>query len=156
MVCLFFSEPCRLSQHWQVINMASLERAVFSQDFEMKDFIGEGTFAKVFKCVERKTGQDFAVKTFQSEDENFDRQLIDNEVDIWRTLQHRNIVSLHKGFYEDRRIWVVLELVNGKTLFDEILNQIVLSEEESRGRIQQVRQITLSAHYKLKSSSCAV
>lgn len=136
--------------------MATLERAVFSQDFEMKDFIGEGTFAKVFKCVERKTGQDFAVKTFQSEDENFDRQLIDNEVDIWRTLQHRNIVSLHKGFYEDRRIWVVLELVNGKTLFDEILNQIVLSEEESRGRIQQVRQITLSAHYKLKSSSCAV
>ncbi|KAJ7358639.1 hypothetical protein OS493_022071 [Desmophyllum pertusum] len=118
--------------------MATLERAVFSQDFEMKDFIGEGTFAKVFKCVERKTGQDFAVKTFQSEDENFDRQLIDNEVDIWRTLQHRNIVSLHKGFYEDRRIWVVLELVNGKTLFDEILNQIVLSEEESRGRIQQL------------------
>lgn len=117
----------------------SAER-VFDQDFEMKDFIAKGTFAKVFRCVERKTGQDFAVKAFQNEDNNFDRKLIDNEVDIWRTLQHRSIVSLYKRFQEHSRIWVVLELVNGKNLLEEILNQIVFTEEESRNIIQQVRE----------------
>lgn len=119
--------------------MATLELRTFGQDFEMKDFIAQGTFAKVFKCVERKTGQDFAVKAFQTEDADFNRKLIDNEVDIWRTLQHRNIVSLYKRFCEHRHIWVVLELVNGKTLYDEIIvNRIVFTEEESRRIIQQL------------------
>ena len=122
--------------------MATLELRTFGQDFEMKDFIAQGTFAKVFKCVERKTGQDFAVKAFQTEDADFNRKLIDNEVDIWRTLQHRNIVSLYKRFCEHRHIWVVLELVNGKTLYDEIIvNRIVFTEEESRRIIQQVRGV---------------
>ena len=89
--------------------MAALTEGTFGQDFELKNFIGQGTFAKVFRCVEKNTGRDFAVKAFQDEDENFDPKLIDNEVDIWRTLQHRNIVSLYKRFHEDNRVWVVLE-----------------------------------------------
>ena len=119
--------------------MATITEGAFGHDFEMKDFIGQGTFAKVFRCVEKNTGRDFAVKAFQNEDENFDPKLIDNEVDIWRTLQHRNIVSLYKRFHEDSRVWVVLELVSGKTLLDEILNQIVFPEQESRNIILQVR-----------------
>lgn len=126
-------------QHCEAIDMATLTEKAFGQDFEMKDFIAQGTFAKVFRCVERKTGRDFAVKAFQNEDENFDPKLIDNEVDIWRTLQHRNIVSLYKRFYENCHVWVVLELVSGKTLLDEIINQIVFSEEESRTITLQVR-----------------
>lgn len=127
-------------QHCEAIDMATLSERAFGQDFEMKDFIAQGTFAKVFRCVERKTGRDFAVKAFQNEDENFDPKLIDNEVDIWRTLQHRNIVSLYKRFYEnDSQVWVVLELVRGKTLLDEIINQIVFPEEESRNITLQVR-----------------
>lgn len=121
--------------------MASLELRTFCQDFEMKDFIAQGTFAKVFKCTERKTGECFAVKEFQTEEANFDREVINNEVEIWRTLQHRNIVSLYKRFYGNGHIWVVLELVNGKTLLDEIVNKIVFSEEETRGMMEQVRQV---------------
>ena len=111
----------------------------FSRDFEMQEFIAQGTFAKVFKCIERKTGRTFAVKAFQTEDDNFDQEQIDNEVDIWRTLQHRNIVSLYKRLYEHNTVWVVLEFINGKTLFDEILNQIEFTEGESRIITQQVR-----------------
>ena len=111
----------------------------FSRDFEMQEFIAQGTFAKVFKCIERKTGRTFAVKAFQTEDDNFDQEQIDNEVDIWRTLQHRNIVSLYERLYEHNTVWVVLEFINGKTLFDEILNQIEFTEGESRIITQQVR-----------------
>lgn len=138
-------------QHFEAIDMATLTDRAFGQDFEMKDFIAQGTFAKVFRCVERKTGRDFAVKAFQNEDENFDPKLIDNEVDIWRTLQHRNIVSLYKRFYENSHVWVVLELVSGKTLLDQIINQIVFSEEESRTITLQVRnsRIRLSAYSSL-------
>ena len=111
----------------------------FSRDFDMQEFIAQGTFAKVFKCVEQKTGRTFAVKAFQTQDDNFDQEQIDNEVDIWRTLQHHNIVSLYKRLYEHNTVWVVLEFVNGKTLFDEILNQIDFTERESRIIAQQVR-----------------
>ena len=122
----------------------------FSRDFEMQEFIAQGTFAKVFKCVERITGRVFAVKAFQTQDDNFDQEQTDNEVDIWRTLKHHNIVSFYKRFYEHNAVWVVLELVNGKTLFDEILNQIDFSENESRRIMQQVRlmQVDLRHHIK--------
>ncbi|XP_058962150.2 calcium/calmodulin-dependent protein kinase type II subunit alpha [Pocillopora verrucosa] len=128
--------------------MASLELRTFCQDFEMKDFIAQGTFAKVFKCTERKTGECFAVKEFQTEEANFDREVINNEVDIWRTLQHRNIVSLYKRFYGNGHIWVVLELVNGKTLLDEIVNKIVFSEEETRGMMEQLIESLKYLHRK--------
>jgi len=118
--------------------MDSIHEKAFSRNFEMQDFIAQGTFAKVFKCVERTTGQAFAVKAFQTQDDNFDQEQIDNEVDIWRTLQHHNIVSLYKRFYEHSTVWIVLELVNGKTLFDEIVNQIEYTEEESRRIVQQI------------------
>ena len=110
----------------------------FSQVFELREFIAQGNFAKVFKCVERKTGCVFAVKEFQAHDVNYDKKQIDSEVDIWRTLHHHNIVSLHNRFYDDSNVWVVLEFVNGKTLFDEILKQIDFTEEESRQIVQQV------------------
>jgi len=118
--------------------MDSIHEKAFSRNFEMQDFIAQGTFAKVFKCVERTTGQAFAVKAFQTQDDNFDQEQIDNEVDIWRTLQHHNIVSLYKRFYEHSTVWIVLELVNGKTLFDEIVNQMEYTEEESKRVVQQI------------------
>ena len=118
-------------------SMEKIERN-FSQVFELREFIAQGNFAKVFKCVERKTGCVFAVKEFQVHDNNYDRKQIDSEVDVWRTLHHHNIVSLHNRFHDDSTVWIVLEFVNGKTLFDEILNQIDFTEEESRRIVQQV------------------
>lgn len=117
--------------------MEKIERN-FGQVFELREFIAQGNFAKVFKCVERKTGCVFAVKEFQADDNNYDKKQIDSEVDIWRTLHHHNIVSLHNRFHDDSTVWIVLEFVNGKTLFDEILNQIDFTEEESRRIVQQV------------------
>lgn len=132
--------------------MDSIHEKAFSRNFEMQDFIAQGTFAKVFKCVERTTGQVFAVKAFQTQDDNFDQEQIDNEVDIWRTLQHHNIVSLYKRFYEHSTVWIVLELVNGKTLFDEIVNQIEYTEEESKRIVQQVRGNFISDYFPVDHS----
>ena len=117
--------------------MEKIERN-FSQVFELREFIAQGNFAKVFKCVERKTGCVFAAKEFQAHENNYDKKQIDSEVDIWRALHHHNIVSMHNRFYDDSTVWVVLEFVNGKTLFDEILNQIDFTEEQSRRIVQQV------------------
>lgn len=129
--------------------MANLELRKFGQDFEMKDFIGQGTFAKVFKCMERKTGECFAVKEFQTEGANFDREVVKNEVEIWRTLQHRNIVSLYKRYYENGgHIWVVLEFVNGKTILDEVVNKTVFTEEETRGIMEQLIESLKYLHRK--------
>lgn len=110
----------------------------FHRHFEMQEFIAQGTFAKVFKCIERDTGKAFAVKAFQTQDDNFEEEQINNEVDVWRTLQHHNIVSLHKRLYESNTVWVVLEFVDGKTLFDEFLNQMDFTEKESRIIMQQI------------------
>ena len=138
---------------WNLLSMENHEKA-FSRSFEMKELIAQGNFAKVFKCRERKTGRLFAVKEFQARDDNFDQEQIDNEVNIWRTLEHNNIVSLYNRFYDHNTVWVVLELVNGKTLFDEILNQIDFTEGESRRIVQQVRVWSFSDTTLIRSRPC--
>ena len=112
--------------------------AQFNDGFEIIDFIGKGTFAKVHRCRERKTGQEFAVKIFQTDDETFRQQEAKNEVEIWKALRHRNIVALYATYHWKSDYFVVLELLDGRTLFHEILNQNVYTEEESSDIIQQV------------------
>lgn len=118
--------------------MHNVQGETFNRDFEIQEFIAKGTFAKVSKCVERDTGCIFAVKVFHAGDDVYDKERIDSEIEIWRTLRHRNIVHLHNSFYECSTIWVVLEFVDGKTLFDDLVNGTDFSEEESRMIMQQI------------------
>ena len=35
-------------------------------EYELGDCIGQGSFGQVFKCTERKTGKQFAIKKFKN------------------------------------------------------------------------------------------
>lgn len=91
----------------------------------------KGIFVKVFKCVERDMGCIFVVKVFYVGDDVYDKEWIDSEIEIWRILRYCNIVYLYNFFYECSIVWVVLEFVDGKMLFDDFVNGIDFFEEES-------------------------
>lgn len=54
-----------------------------------------------------------------SEAENDKLQLsIEHEIDIWRTLKHENVLSLHSVYHTDFATFCVMDLIEGGTLFD--------------------------------------
>ena len=49
--------------------------------------------------------------------------LLKDEVNILRTLDHPNSVQIYEYFDEKRRFYIVMECVKGGELFDEIVSR---------------------------------
>lgn len=113
----------------------------FEEDFEIQGLLGEGSFAKVFKCLERTSGKTFAVKELARNCQDFTAmKATEEEMAIWKGLQHENIVSLHSIFVDKSSMYLVCEYMDGGSLFDEIVGQKVYSEGQARSIMKQVSQ----------------
>lgn len=109
----------------------------FEKRFQLGEFLGKGTFGKVYKCVERESEICFAVKQVTVSDEEIGKDL-DGEVAIWKEVKHTNVASLLCTFSEGRLAHLVMEYVEGKSLFDEMVLQIAYSEKEACAIMEQV------------------
>lgn len=107
---------------------SKLKAGSFSESFDIKSWLGQGAFASVCKCLEKASGKEFAAKIVrftQGNEKALKRVLMDAE--IWRTLQHKNIISFYQTFLQENEICLVIELNQGTTLFDEIVGQTLFS-----------------------------
>eukprot|EP01125_Pyxidicula_operculata_P001100 TRINITY_DN10_c0_g1_i3.p1 TRINITY_DN10_c0_g1~~TRINITY_DN10_c0_g1_i3.p1 ORF type:complete len:224 (+),score=79.08 TRINITY_DN10_c0_g1_i3:645-1316(+) len=55
-----------------------------------------------------------------------------------RKLKHKNIIALHEVFDESDKIYLVMELVTGGELFDQIVSRGTYSERDAAGIIRQI------------------
>lgn len=115
------------------------QKSSFSESFDIKSFLGRGSFASVCKCTEKTTGKELAAKIVRfTKGSQADLKRVATEAEIWRTVHHKNIVSLYKTFAQENEICIVMELIHGTTLFDEIFGQTTFSETQSCCIIYQV------------------
>ena len=77
----------------------------FSEHYEISKVLGTGAFSEVYKCVEKNTNLEFAVKIANTSERSYKK--IEREARICRKLQHPNIVRLH-----DRSIFERLKTEN--------------------------------------------
>lgn len=94
--------------------------------YELRQAIGSGSFATVYKAVERETGKWRAVKMINKT--RFMRnpksqQMLQREVSIMQGLDHPFIVKLVNGFEDHENLWLVMELVKGGDLLDFITDK---------------------------------
>ncbi|KAK8795615.1 hypothetical protein WA158_000272 [Blastocystis sp. Blastoise] len=105
----------------------------FSDIYIMKDMLGSGAFSVVYKCVNKMTGVEYAVKVMKKNKmKQSDLDSIKNEVYLLGTLDHPNIVRLEAFYDESDNYYIVTELADGGELFDEIVNRKFYSEIEAR------------------------
>lgn len=88
-------------------------------DFEFLKIIGTGGFSKVYLVKHKLTKELFAMKSIkipqgkQGKDKTSFTQQIKYEKQILMTLKHPFIVKLKYAFYEKRRFFLVMALVQG-------------------------------------------
>ena len=117
---------------------------MFEEEYEIQELIGEGSFAKVYKCLEKESGNTYAVKELQIGQKVSDMEAIREEMEIWKGLQHENIVSLHRSFTDNSCFYLVCEYLDSGSLFDEIVGQKVYSEGQARSIMTQVRTLFIN------------
>lgn len=93
-------------------------------------------FSTVCKARNKKTGEDYAVKTVLKMKRKIGR--CSNEISILRMMDHPNIVKLHETFEDDRAVRLVMELCFGGELSDRIIQEQDFSEAKAATVLKQI------------------
>ena len=114
---------------------------ILGGQFILGEEIGKGTFGVVRIATHIITGEKVAVKMFDkdkiSSDES-EKKRLEKEIKIIKVIRHRNIVQLYNVFQTSSTIFIVMEHIHGKELFEIIVKKKKLSELESLFYFQQL------------------
>jgi calcium/calmodulin-dependent protein kinase I len=75
-----------------------------------------------------------------------DRVGLQNEIDILKQVDHPNIVKLHDIYEDEKYFFLVMELMMGGELFDQILEKEKFSEKEARDIIAPIFDALIYCH----------
>jgi serine/threonine-protein kinase Chk2 len=117
--------------------------SAFLQQYTLLEKLGKGHFAEVFLCVEKSTGQRYAVKVFSknpSVEERSKTEGLHLEIAVLMGVSHPNVLCLKDTFNERNAVYLVLELAPEGELFNFIVMKQKLSEDECRKLFLQLFQ----------------
>ena len=90
-----------------------------------------GAFSEVKVGVERSTGNKFAIKIIDRAKCKGKENMIETEVSILKRVKHENIIQLYEMYEVDNKIYLVMEMVTGGELFDEIVSRGKYTETDA-------------------------
>ncbi|MEJ1277004.1 maternal embryonic leucine zipper kinase [Cricetulus griseus] len=114
--------------------------------YELYETIGTGGFAKVKLACHILTGEMVAIKIMDKNALGSDLPRVKTEMDALKNLRHQHICQLYHVLETKNKIFMVLEYCPGGELFDYIISQDRLSEEETRVIFRQILSAVAYVH----------
>lgn len=117
-------------------------------DFDIGRDLGKGRFGNVYLARERRSGYIVALKKINKAlvVKNKVQQQVEREIQIQAHLRHENIVRLFAFFWDDRSVYLTLEVCPGGELYQLMLKQKNNRFEEDRAA-RYMQQIILAVRY---------
>ena len=113
--------------------IVSQSKADPSLDYKKLNFLGEGSFAAVYRVQNRITDSIRAMKIINKSascSPEDDKEIF-NEINILRTLDHPNILKIFEFYSNKESYSIVTELCSGGELFQEIVDKGPFNENYS-------------------------
>ncbi|XP_039090783.1 maternal embryonic leucine zipper kinase isoform X3 [Hyaena hyaena] len=114
--------------------------------YELYETIGTGGFAKVKLACHILTGEMVAIKIMDKNALGSDLPRVKTEIEALKNLRHQHICQLYHVLETANKIFLVLEYCPGGELFDYIISQDRLSEEETRVVFRQIVSAVAYVH----------
>ena len=102
--------------------------------YNLGEEIEKSSYGSVYSATHKYTEEKVAIKILSKNKlmRNITEiNLINNEIAILKILNHKNIIKLYEVLESDSYIYIVMELCQGKGLFDEIIKKKNLNEKEA-------------------------
>eukprot|EP00182_Erythrolobus_australicus_P002892 CAMPEP_0185832558 /NCGR_PEP_ID=MMETSP1353-20130828/2150_1 /TAXON_ID=1077150 /ORGANISM="Erythrolobus australicus, Strain CCMP3124" /LENGTH=743 /DNA_ID=CAMNT_0028530737 /DNA_START=79 /DNA_END=2310 /DNA_ORIENTATION=- len=118
--------------------------------FIVGETLGEGSYSVVKRCIHEDTREQYALKVMSKDklpSANLEKQ-VRKEVKIMQYLRHPHVVTVHDVLMSERNMYIVMELVNGVELYDEVIRCGRFDESTSRRVFQQVADAVAHCHTK--------
>ncbi|XP_075945527.1 NUAK family SNF1-like kinase 1 [Anarhichas minor] len=114
--------------------------------YELLETLGRGTYGKVKKAIERRSGREVAIKSIRKEKIKDEQDMVHirREIEIMSALRHPHIISIYEVFENKDKIVIVMEYASKGELYDYISERRRLSERETR---HFFRQIVSAVHH---------
>lgn len=97
-----------------------------------------GAFSVVKVGIDRQTGVKYAIKIIDKSKCKGKEGMIETEISILKSISHENIIQLYEMYEVNNHIYLVMELVTGGELFDDIVKKATYSEEATAKVIQKI------------------
>jgi len=125
-------------QNGPTIDESATQGSVES-NYKVGEEIGRGAFSVVKKGVNKKTGEEIAIKFIEKKFvDKQDLMLLAREIDIMKRVDHPNVLKLKEVFETDDTIALVMELVTGGELFYKIVEKGSYSEKDAANIVAQM------------------
>eukprot|EP01063_Lacrimia_lanifica_P002013 TRINITY_DN11051_c0_g1_i1.p1 TRINITY_DN11051_c0_g1~~TRINITY_DN11051_c0_g1_i1.p1 ORF type:complete len:321 (+),score=142.21 TRINITY_DN11051_c0_g1_i1:76-963(+) len=108
--------------------------------YELGKTLGSGTYSKVKVAVDIETNKKYAVKIVDKQilTKGHMEQQLKREIAIMKLLSHRNVLGMQDVLQTGKNIYLVLDLVTGGDLFDQLDHDKVFDEPKARRYFQQL------------------
>ncbi|CAP33887.2 Protein CBG15711 [Caenorhabditis briggsae] len=122
------------------------EEQGFNAAYESKEVLGRGLASTVRRCIEKGSGQHFAVKivdvSTEKQSEHEAKRLLEetiSEVEILRQLiGHPSIIKIHDFYQTPSFLFAVFEMAPKGELFDQLNATVTVSEKKARRLMKQL------------------
>uniref|UniRef100_A0A8C2XFL2 Peripheral plasma membrane protein CASK n=1 Tax=Cyclopterus lumpus TaxID=8103 RepID=A0A8C2XFL2_CYCLU len=127
---------------------------LFEDVYELCEVIGKGPFSVVRRCINRETGQQFAVKIVDvaqfTSSPGLSTEDLKREASICHMLKHPHIVELLETYSSDGMLYMVFEYMDGADLCFEIVKRadagFVFSEAVASHYMRQILEALRYCH----------
>jgi len=129
-----FSTALKIASRIHPLAQTSDEKHVSLEDFEFLKVIGKGTSGKVLLCVEKRSGNVFAMKILKKSSIIGPKHLKGARVEhrVLREIKHPFVVELHYAFQSEDRLYFVMDYLSGGELFQHICEFGPFPEERAK------------------------
>ncbi|XP_056289960.1 peripheral plasma membrane protein CASK isoform X16 [Pseudoliparis swirei] len=127
---------------------------LYEDVYELCEVIGKGPFSVVRRCINRETGQQFAVKIVDvaqfTSSPGLSTEDLKREASICHMLKHPHIVELLETYSSDGMLYMVFEYMDGADLCFEIVKRadagFVFSEAVASHYMRQILEALRYCH----------
>lgn len=127
-----------------MVYLPGVKTKPFSEDYDLLEELGSGSYSVVRKCRHKLSNVLFAVKIM----DKLKRNPCEEVEILLRYCEHTNIVSLYDVYENSDKVYLVLEWMRGGELLDKIVKQKFFSEREASAVLETVANTVHYLHSK--------
>ncbi|XP_065059552.1 calcium/calmodulin-dependent protein kinase type IV-like isoform X1 [Rhopilema esculentum] len=111
--------------------------------YELKEELGRGNFAVVKRCEKKETSEEYAAKCItkkrsKASKRGMSKEAVEIEAGLLLALDHEAIIKLYDVFETKTNITLIMELLTGGELFEEIAKEEFILEKDACHYTKQV------------------